>query len=252
LKVVFHERYCEPYGWDPAAAPERIESILREIEGDFEFVTPRPATLRELRLAHTRAHIESVRHLSPRIFEAARLAVGGAIKASEIAIRGEPAFALVRPPGHHAGRKSCWDFCFFNNIAVAVEGLRRSGSVGRVLIVDIDYHYGDGTADIFAEAPDVVYHHVAANTRREFLKKLARCLEASKYDLLAVSAGFDAHREDWGSPLETEDYEEIGRLISIFAGERCGGRRFAVLEGGYNTRVLGKCVKSFLHGFAGP
>jgi len=180
----------------------------------------------------------------------ALLAVGGAIKASEFAIEGEPAFALIRPPGHHAGRSSSWGFCYFNNIAISIEKLRMRGRIKKAVIVDIDLHYGDGTANIFSAIPEVVYLHINGRWREDFLRLLRQRLDTvERCDIFAVSAGFDTHEEDWGRILATEDYKTIGEIIKEYAEKLAGGRRYAVLEGGYNISTLGRNVKSFLEGF---
>ena len=247
MKVVYHRRYAEVYAGDPAAAPGRMESILKELRGRFEFLEPEPAVEEDILLVHSQRHLEYVKSL--RLYENALLAAGGAILASELAMSGEPAFGAIRPPGHHASRDSCWGFCYFNNIAIAVEKLRTAGRIKRALIIDIDLHYGDGTANIFSATPEVTYYHLPSGGREEQLEGLRRFLrETGEYDLVAVSAGFDRHVDDWGGMLKTEDYEEIGRVIREFAERKCKGRRFAVLEGGYNHSVLGKNVRAFIHG----
>ncbi len=247
MKVVFHERFREVYTQDPAAAPGRVDCILNALGNDFEFIEPSPATESDLLLVHGTNLLKRVKNsgkVSGLIYEMAALSAGSAILAAELASRGEPAFALNRPPGHHAGRDSCWGFCWFNNVAVAVEKLRRAGIVNNVLIVDIDLHFGDGTNNIFAATPEVVYYHLKS------LNDLDRILALNTgSDMIAVSAGFDMHVEDWGGILQTEDYTAIGRMIAGHARRFCEGRFFAALEGGYNHRVLGKNVRALLEGF---
>jgi acetoin utilization deacetylase AcuC-like enzyme len=248
--VVYHPRYNEVYSSDPAAAPGRIECIRRELDGLFPFIEPAPAGEADALLVHLQSYVGWVRQQG-LAYEVALLAVGGALKASELAMHGEPAFALIRPPGHHASPDSSWGFCYFNNIAIAVEKLRRQGAVKRTLVVDIDLHYGDGTANAFASTPEVTYHHVEGNSRTNFLGDLKLFLESQeKCDSVAVSAGFDGHELDWGGLLKTEDYTAVGSTIREYAERRCGGRVFAVLEGGYNHSVLGKNVRALLSGFA--
>ena len=247
MKVVYHEKYTGVYSGDPAARAGRMESICDELFDRFEFVRPASASEEDLKLVHTDDHINSIKGRG--VYENALLAVGGAIKASELAIGGEPAFGLIRPPGHHASQDHCWGFCCFNNIAISVESLRREGKIGKALIVDIDLHYGDGTANIFEAVSEVSYFHMPNGSREQQLEALSSHLGSRKnYDIIAVSAGFDRHLEDWGGTLTTEDYGEIGKMIKEFAERACNGRRFGVLEGGYNHRVLGKNVRSLLEG----
>lgn len=250
MKVIFHERYQEVYASDPAAAYGRMDCIVKELKDEFAFIQPAPAGEDEIRLVHQSEHIERVRQRN-LTYEIALLAAGGAILAADLAMQGEKAFGLIRPPGHHASPGSSWGFCYFNNVAVAIEKLRVSGRIKKALIVDFDLHYGDGTANIFAKVPEVVYHHVEGHSRQVFLDDLKTFLDARPAcDLVAVSAGFDRHERDWGGLLKTEDYRTIGQMLAGFAGQFCGGRIFAVLEGGYNHDVLGKNVKAFLEGLA--
>jgi len=251
LLVVYHDRYREVYSSDPAAAPGRMESIRGELIGHFDFVEPRPATDHELLLVHSQRHIDLVK-ACPLAYEIACLATGGAIMAADSAWKGEPAFGLIRPPGHHASRDSSWGFCYFNNVAVALEALRVAGELKKAVVIDIDLHYGDGTAEFASRnMSNVTYFHPEASNRQTYLDELSRFVASSKeqFELLAVSAGFDRHEQDWGGMLTTKDYHTIGKIVKEFAEGKCNGRRFGVLEGGYNHSVLGKNVKSFLDGF---
>lgn len=249
MKVVYDNRYKAVYSSDPASAPGRMESIYEELQGDFEFVEPKLAKEEDILLVHSQRHIDSVKAY-PLVYETALLAVGGATKASEIAMQNEPAFALIRPPGHHASRDSSWGFCYFNNIAVAIEKLRLETRIKRAVIVDIDLHYGDGTANVFASSPNVVYFHPEGPNRQAYMDNLSTFLRGDheSFDILALSAGFDRHEQDWGGLLKTEDYKAIGVLAKETADSECKSRIFAVLEGGYNHSVLGKNVKALLEG----
>jgi acetoin utilization deacetylase AcuC-like enzyme len=243
MKIVFDERFFEVYTSDPAASAGRLESILMETQ-DYGFVKAEKASDDDILLVHTPQHLEFVRSMY-RIYELALLAAGATIMASEIAFR-EPAFALIRPPGHHASPDSSWGFCYFNNIAVSVRKLLADEKINRAVIVDFDLHYGDGTANTFQNDSSVKYFHMPGAE----VESIAEFLEGEEFDIIAVSAGFDKHRGDWGSYHETEDYTEIGEIIKEFAEEKCEGRRYAALEGGYVTSVLGKNVRAFLEGFS--
>lgn len=248
MHVVYHERYEEVYTSDPAAATGRIECIKATLENCIEFIKPKAASEADLLSVHSQSHVDWVKQQN-LTYEVAVLAVGGALKASEFAMKKESAFGLIRPPGHHASPNSSWGFCYFNNIAIAVERLRKEGNAARALIVDIDLHYGDGTANSFMSVPEVDYHHVQGNTRERYLSDLRNILNSQEdCDFIALSAGFDRHELDWGGLLKTEDYQTIGRMIKKYVDEKCDGKVFAVLEGGYNHSVLGESVKALLLG----
>ncbi len=243
MKVIFHPKFYTVYTSDPAAEAGRMESIMRELK-DYEVVEADYAKEDEILLVHTKRHLEYVRS-EGIVYEMALLSAGGAIKAAKIAFSGEPVFAAIRPPGHHASSDSCWGFCYFNNVAVALRSLQKDKKIKKAVIVDFDLHFGDGSANIFANDKDVRYYHMPGSN----IDGIVDFLRREDYEIIAVSAGFDKHVEDWGGLLYTEDYEEIGKIVKEFAEERCEGRRFAVLEGGYNHEVLGKNVKAFVEGF---
>lgn len=249
MKVIFHPRFYEVYTSDPAAAPGRIEAIVKALEMEFEFIEPEPATERDLERVHGRQHIQSVMR-EPLVHEIGCLAAGGAILAAEMAFEGQPAFGLIRPPGHHASPHSCWGFCYFNNIAIAIKKLISEEKIKSAFILDFDLHYGDGTSNTFSGLQSVSYFHPEGIHREKFLEEVQRCLQTDgPYEIIAISAGFDRHEEDWGGLLKTEDYFSIGKMTKDFSLKHCQGRRFGVLEGGYNHSVLGKNVRSFLQGF---
>jgi acetoin utilization deacetylase AcuC-like enzyme len=248
MKIVFHERYKDVYSDDPASSPGRIECILDELNDQYPTVKAVPANDRDILLAHTEAHISYVKSLG-LVYDIATLAVGGTLEAAESAIRGEPTFALIRPPGHHASSDSCWGFCYLNNVAVAIKKLQKEKKISTAVILDFDLHFGDGTNNIFSGSPDVLYYHApreeTVNSIKTYLSK------TGKRDIIAVSAGFDRHVSDWGGMLETADYARIGEIVKESADQYAQGRCFAALEGGYNHSVLGKNVRAFLMGMEG-
>jgi acetoin utilization deacetylase AcuC-like enzyme len=247
MQIIYHDLYLQVYSSDPAAEPGRIESIMKELEGKYRFVKPEQATEKDLLRVHTLFHVESIKR-EPQLYRLACLAAGGAIKAAQLAVDGEPSFGLIRPPGHHASPDHCWGFCFFNNIAIALARMREEGKIKRAFILDFDLHFGDGTNNYFAGA-ETRYFQPAASSRELFISEIEQILnKGNDYDILAVSAGFDRHVDDWGRQLHTEDYRIIGQLLKKAAISNCQGRIFSVLEGGYNHNVLGKNVQAFLEG----
>ncbi|MFO7877791.1 MAG: histone deacetylase family protein [Desulfovermiculus sp.] len=246
MHIVFHERYREVYASDPAAAKGRLDqaqALLQEMA--HTWVSPETATEEDILLVHTQQHLQRIQQ-RPHLYELALLAAGGGITAARLACAGTPAFGLIRPPGHHASIDSCWGFCWFNNMAVAMQAMRRDGLVQRGLIVDIDLHFGDGTSGFYSQDPDITYYHLDSP------QELDQILAAQeKCDVIAISAGFDRHIEDWGGMLSTEDYGQLGRTIKEFADQKCPGRIYSLLEGGYNHRVLGQAIQALIQGLEG-
>jgi len=267
IKIVFHPDYLLVYSFDWAAEAGRIQAILHELQGFYEFVKPEPASQEDMRAVHTQSLIGRT-FLDPgevlatgaaggtspftgELYKIAPLAAGGAILAAELAVQGQVTFGLIRPPGHHASADYSYGECYLNNIAIAVTKLLNEKKIERALIVDFDVHPGDGTEAIFRDDGRVTYYGILPGDRIQQLKGMEDFLkEKTDYDILAVSAGFDgAEAEGGGGVLETEDFTTIGKLLKEAAERNSGGRRFAVLEGGYNQEVLGKNVKAFLEGF---
>lgn len=250
MRVVFHESFLKTYTSDPAAGPGRLDYALDLVKKSYPLIEPHPCSKEDVLLVHSLYHLESVQR-DGEVFPMALLAAGAAVQASQFGMEGEPAFALCRPPGHHASPDSCWGFCYFNNIAIAVQKLFKEDKIKKALIVDFDLHFGDGTSNIFKGDPRVSYFHVEGRDNRSFVGNLEKHLESCSCDLVAVSAGFDRHVHDWGRLLDTENYGEIGALLGAFSREKCRGRLFAALEGGYNPRSLGESLLAFLNGIAG-
>ena len=244
MKVIFHEDFYKVYTSDPAASAGRMESIVEVIESRVEFVRAEPAAKEDIELAHSISHIDYVRQSG--VYQIACLAAGGSVQAANIGLS-EPAFGLVRPPGHHASAESSWGFCFFNNMAVALQALKNKDRIKTAYVLDIDLHFGDGTVNILESKNYVTVHNVEASDRQSFLDEIERELEGCQVDLIGISAGFDNHSEDWGGLLLTEDYFRIGQLVKA-AANRSGGGCFGILEGGYNHQVLGQNVMALIEG----
>lgn len=246
----------ETYDRTPAGAPGRLDTAVELLGShpDYEFVEAKPATEEEILRAHGTRTLESVKedYDSTQVrllYQMALLAAGGAIQTAEIAVQDEPAFGLVRPPGHHASGDSYWGFCYFNNIAVSLLHLRAKGFIESAYILDFDLHTGDGNINILGDNPRFVIHNPRGNGDKQYLDDVKRSLDASPdVDIIVASAGFDQYQEDWGGNLSTEAFHEIGLIMSEFAKERCKGRRYGLLEGGYNFEDLGKNVLAFCEG----
>jgi acetoin utilization deacetylase AcuC-like enzyme len=244
MKVVYHEDYNEVYSSDPASAAGRIRAIEEELQGKVQFVAPLAAAQEDILRVHTPEHVKSVEREG--VYDMAALAAGGAIKAAQIGLT-EPCFALIRPPGHHASASSAWGFCYFNNMAIALEKLKSEEKIKNVFILDFDLHFGDGNVNILSGKGYVTILNPESQNRNAYLKSVEAALGQTDADLIAVSAGFDNHEEDWGGLLKTEDYTFMGRLVKETAKRNKGGC-FGILEGGYNHRVLGKNVLAFIEG----
>ena len=266
------DRVTQP-DWKPATAEEL--ALVHD-----------PSYIPEVRefAARGGGRIESDTQVSSESFTAASLAAGAAIDAVRRVASGtaQRAFCAVRPPGHHALHDQAMGFCLFNSIAIAGQFAIEKLKMDRVMIVDWDVHHGNGTQEAFWKSDRVGFlssHRfpfypgsgakdetgsekglgwtknipVSFGTSREELKKrLTRDIEqfAAKVrpDLVLLSAGFDAHRQDpIGSlGLETEDFGWLTKLVVDVANETAGGRVVSLLEGGYNLDVLPKCVNEHL------
>ena len=252
LKIIHHPLYASDLHPGAPESAARARVIYDRLHVHFETAVPSPATKEDLLRVHVPRHYYHVWAEGKEIREAAFMAAGGAILAGRLAMEGTPAFALTRPPGHHAGTNGFKGYCYFNNMAVAAASLLEAGLARDVLIVDFDMHHADGTQDIFQSESRVTIIDPEPAESGLYLANLARALEKiERADVIAVCAGFDLHRDDWGGMLETRDYHEIGRLIAGAADRLAGGHRFAVLEGGYSIRNLGLCALAFCEGFHG-
>lgn len=258
------------------------------------YVEPKQAHLEDLRLVHERDYIRLVEKtcasgggildlgdtvVSSKSYEAATVAVGAVIDAVDLVLdgRAKNAFALVRPPGHHAGAYYALGFCLFNNVAVAASYLLRRRNLERVLILDVDAHHGNGTQEIFYNTDKVLYISLHEDPKgfpgtgfvdeigegdgigytvnvpfpfrtgdavyeRAFDEVVAPISSQFKPKFILVSAGFDGHYTDpvGALSLSMKGYEEIFSRIVNLAGQLCDGRLVATLEGGYSLNFLGK------------
>ena len=188
-----------------------------------------------------------------QLYELASLAAGGAILAAEEAFNGNPTFAVIRPPGHHASADSCWGFCYFNNISISLLKLYSEEKIKSAFVLDFDLHTGDGNINILTFRNDdfkVKILNPDSSDNSSYIKEVETYMEElENIDILVASAGFDQGIEDWGHLLYPEDYAELGRLMKAYSEKLCNGRRYALLEGGYNHDVLPKNVYSFCQRF---
>jgi acetoin utilization deacetylase AcuC-like enzyme len=279
----------------PPGHPERPERArvfanvaARWQEKGLQVVEPRVATREELARVHDVAYVDGIAatagravmldsdtFTSPESYEVALLAAGAAVQAMQHALdRREPAFALVRPPGHHAERTHAMGFCLFNNIAVAAAAAIARG-LSRVAIVDIDVHHGNGTQWMFYDDPRVLYvsthqfpfypgtgaaDETGTGPGRGYTmnlplaagatdavydmayKAVVKRLDEFAPELLLVSAGYDAHAEDplASMHVSTEGYANIVRHLEGVADRHCPIA--LVTEGGYALDALDACL----------
>ncbi|MEO8407228.1 MAG: histone deacetylase family protein [Oxalobacteraceae bacterium] len=216
-------------------------------------------------------------------WKAALAAAGAAVAATDAVINGEieNAFCAIRPPGHHARPTEPMGFCLFNNVAIAVRHALEVHGLQRVAIVDFDVHHGNGTEEAFANEPRVLmasfFQHpfypysgtdpaianavniplpaytAGAVVRDQITEKWLPALHAYRPQMIFISAGFDAHREDdiGQMDLVEADFTWITRQIMDVARLHAGGRIVSCLEGGYNLSALGRSVVAHLQVLAG-
>jgi len=247
MKVIYSKEFDISYCSDPAAAFGRIEAVYSVIKDRVKIINAVPAAEEDIAAVHTQNHLEMVRREG--IYDIAALAAGGAVQAAQIGMK-EPCFALIRPPGHHASAGSSWGFCYFNNMAIALEKLKREGLINTAMVLDFDLHFGDGTVNILGSKGYVNIYNPSSSGRRDYLQGVRSFLEEGRADIIGISAGFDNHVDDWGGLLQTGDYREMGQLVKEAAARNKGGC-FAILEGGYNHRVLGQNVLALIEGMEG-
>jgi acetoin utilization deacetylase AcuC-like enzyme len=288
----------------PPGHPERVEraEVMEVAASTWKksggtVLEPRAATDEDLLCIHDKAYVESIRKLrgrpsmldadtftSPESDEVARLAAGAVLTGVDHVLsgpRGSRAFAMVRPPGHHAEQDRAMGFCLYNNVAIGAAWARRKG-IERVAIVDYDVHHGNGTQHSFYTDPTVLYvssHQfpfypgtgaadetgagagagftvnipLSAGATDEIYDDVYRriaipALQRFKPQLLLVSAGFDLHERDplAGMRVTTAGIGRITAQLIAAADELCEGRVLFVTEGGYDTKALYECLEKVI------
>ncbi len=289
--------------------PDRLMSVMNALEAlredpRFIWVDPPEALPEQITRVHTPEYVDWIRekceagggvypalegNLVAESYPAALKAAGAMIEGCDRVWGGEwgGAFAVVRPPGHHAGKSSAMGFCIFNNVAIGAQWLVDERKANSVLLVDFDVHHGNGTQDAFYSDEKICYfsthqwpHYPGTGSEYErgdqagqgttlnvplkagvgddeilaaFENKLVPWTEERKPEILLISAGFDAHRDDPLSNLQvsTEGYRQMAKILKQIADDHCEGRWVITLEGGYNLQMLGKSARVFLEGMTG-
>jgi acetoin utilization deacetylase AcuC-like enzyme len=301
--LVVDRRYMNHFaGQVHPERPSRIAAMIEMAEGlkrsGLRHSAAREASIEELALCHSQEYVAAVERTasceridfdpdtraSAETWATARLAAGGVLTAVEAVLEGEAenAFAVVRPPGHHALPGRAMGFCFFNNVAIAASWLVKARGIRRVLILDWDVHHGNGTQDIFYESPEVLYMSThqypfypgtgwldevgtgsgagftvnapmpAAFGDDEYLKVFDQLLlpiaRQFKPEFVLISAGFDAHFRDplGGMRITGDGFLAMTRRLQRVADECCEGKMVAALEGGYDLRALAECGRTIV------
>ncbi len=287
--------------------PERLTAIRTalanyDLAGEGDYIRPPDATIAQVERVHDGDYIRQVQSIaaaggrwmdidtviSPRTWEASLKAAGAAVLGVDLLLSGahQTAFALVRPPGHHANANHAGGFCIFNNAAIAAAHALATG-IERVLIVDWDVHHGNGTQDIFYRDPRVLYfstheypfypgsggrHERGSGAGRGYTLNvplphgvgdagylqvyrdiLAPAAARYRPQLVIISAGYDAHHSDPIAymGLTALGYYQMASMVRDIANAYCDGRALAVLEGGYNLPALGDSAAATLLGLNG-
>jgi acetoin utilization deacetylase AcuC-like enzyme len=288
--------------------PERIEALhamLKEpgMQGFFQEIVPRKAEKEELLTVHSTKYVQRLEdtegkectyldpdtQTSPFSHEAAQLAAGGICQAIELVQDGklDNAFAMVRPPGHHAERSKAGGFCLYNNVAVGVRYAQTHLGLGRILVIDWDLHHGNGTQQCFEDDPSVLFFSIhqypsypGSGGFREIGKGngkgrtinipiLAGCGDGEyvalfekilrpiaiefEPEIILVSAGFDIHFNEplGGMRVTPLGFAALTRSVLNTADVCCGGKVIMTLEGGYDLQGLRDSVRAVLRELAG-
>jgi acetoin utilization deacetylase AcuC-like enzyme len=306
VALLYDSRFLEhDPGRGHPESPDRLRAIWSDLSSrpvaGTEVVAPREATREELARVHDAGYVEAILGLrgqtgaldpdtsvSEGSIEAALLAAGAAANAVGLVLEGraQSAFALVRPPGHHAEKTRAMGFCLFNNVAVAAAEAHARG-LTRVLCVDWDVHHGNGTQHAFEARRDLLFmsthqypfypgtgHESETGTGegkgftvnaplpagcgdRDYAAVFADLFlpiaHAYRPELVLVSAGFDAHRADPLAEmmLSEEGFAALCGAVKEIADEHCQGRMVLTLEGGYDLDALARSTRACIEVLAG-
>ncbi len=299
--LIYDQIYLEHDTGEHLENPKRLTAIISHLESTgttqrLQMLAPRPASQEELELIHTPEYIAYVKSkaesgggwldpetvVSHRSYDAAAYAAGGLMVGVDAVMRGnvDSAFALVRPPGHHAVADRGMGFCLFNSVAIAARFALENCGLSRVLIVDFDVHHGNGTQYAFYADPKVLYFStheypfypgtgrmeergtgdgegttvnipMAAGwgdeeLLRAFNEVLIPVARRFSPELILVSAGFDAHWADHLAMMRAtvRGFARLTMILKELADELCLGRLVFTLEGGYSLRVGAFSAKS--------
>ncbi|HHQ44833.1 MAG TPA: histone deacetylase [Candidatus Altiarchaeales archaeon] len=299
--IVYHPDYLKHRQVEQhPECPERLSTTISHFQKTglidlVENITPEPAAIQDVERVHSREHINYIRCLSERgrgrfsiidadtyvcshTYDVALLAAGGVLAAGEAVWKGEVqnAFALIRPPGHHASYNQATGFCYFDNVSIMVKHLQENHGLKRAVIFDWDAHAPNGTMGTFYDDPSVLNMSIHQDPRsfypgHGFIEEMGEGagkgltinfpVEAGagngdfiyfieefviprvrkfKPQIIVISAGQDSHHEDHISQLHVTDagYAKMTKMFMELADELCGGKLVLELEGGYNLNTL--------------
>jgi len=299
--LVYHPIYLQHDTGEHPENARRLEAVtahLEQIKPQLTMVEPRAAAASEIALVHDNRHIAHIKEVAERgggrltmdtaasadSYQAALYAAGGVIRAGEAVLSGETdsAFALVRPPGHHATRDQAMGFCLFNNIAIAAKYLLTEYELERIAIIDFDVHHGNGTQDAFYDNPRVLYvsthqypHYPGTGHIQEtgvgagegatvniplpagcgdteypavFRQIVVPAARRFEPQFILVSAGYDLHWADELAMMQVSvaGFSQMVKIIKGLADELCNGRLVFSLEGGYHLQALAYSIRATL------
>ena len=310
VAVLYSEKFLmHDTGPDHPENPERLSSVINTIKKNtmlsshIRWPIIKKANIKNLRLVHTQEYINLVANevslikgkntaylstgdtvISKNSNEVAKLAVGAGITGADEIMNGKvsSAFALVRPPGHHASASRGMGFCIYNNIAIVARHLKHKYGLKKILIVDFDVHHGNGTQDIFYDDDSVFYFSVhqhplypssgrssevgigkgkgftlnvelpKSSGDKELLNafngNLNSAMNKFRPEFILVSAGFDSQKGDLLGQLNytTGGYKQVALILKNIAKKYSSGRTLYMLEGGYVAENISNSVNSIL------